>query len=131
MAAGGTIFPLVPSSLMASPMASPTDTAPPPPPYQMTQAEFDQKTSQAIQLASESSSANRVDEDGWEIYDPAAMEAIAESIDHQPPSSSSAGFPSTDTHEQVRQGRRSCRKVTRRRKVRSPYLPFSGPVFLL
>lgn len=133
MTAGGTAVSFLLTlhhPAMASPMASPTDTAPPPPPYQMSQAEFDQKTSHAIQLAS--SSANRVDDYGWQIYDPAAIEAIEERIDHQPPSSSSAGIPSTDTHRQVRQGRRSCRKVlplTRHTKVRFSYVPFSGLVF--
>jgi hypothetical protein len=80
-------------------MASPTDAAPPPP-YQMSQEEFDQKTSHAIQLAS--SSANPVDEDDWPIYDPAAFEAVAESYERQPPSSSSVGIPSTDTNRQTR-----------------------------
>ena len=95
-----TIFPRNPSS-----MSSPTDS-PPPPPYQMSLEEFDQKTSQAIQLAS--STTYPVDEDGWPNYDPAAFEAVVEGYEHPPPSSSSAGIFGTE----VRHGRPSPVKVS-------------------
>ena len=110
-------------------MKDPTD-APPPPSYQMSVEEFDQKTSQAMQLAS--STPYPVDEDGWPIYDPAAFDAAAESYENPPSSSSSTGFPGSETNRQVRLGRPSSEKAkhsTRPTKVRSPFLlPFSGPV---
>ena len=74
--------------------ASPTDTAPPPS-YQLSMEEFDLKTTQAIQ------NTPQVDEDGWEVYDPAAIEAAAE---NRGPSSSSARILGSD--RQVRQRRR-------------------------
>jgi hypothetical protein len=116
------------------PMQDPTD-APPPPSYQMSVEEFDRKTSQAMQLASSTTYA--VDEDGWPIYDPAAFEAAGESSEHPPSSSSSAGFPSTETNRHVRQSRplplpekvkQKVKHSSRPTKVRSPYLPFSRPV---
>ncbi|KAI0254896.1 hypothetical protein BJV78DRAFT_1183723 [Lactifluus subvellereus] len=75
-----------------SPPVSPTDPVPPPS-YQISQEEFDQKTSQAIQLSSSASSV-AVDEDGWPIYNAAAFEAVVESYEpeHSPPASSSAGI---------------------------------------
>lgn len=109
-------------------MNDPTD-ARPPPSYQMSVEEFDQKTSRAMQLAS--STPYPVDEDGWPIYDPAAFDAAAESYENPPSSSSSAGFPSSETNRQVRLGRLSSKKAkhsTRPTKVRSPFLPFSAPV---
>jgi hypothetical protein len=112
-------------------MKDPTD-GPPPPSYQISVEEFDQKTSRAMQLAS--STPYPVDEDGWPIYDPAAFEAAGESYEDPPSSSSSAGFPSAETNRQVRLGRPSSEKAkhsTRPTKVRSPFLPFSGPVSLI
>ena len=79
--------------------ASPTDAAPPPA-YQLPQEEFDQKTSQVLQNALE------VDEDGWEVYDPAAFEAGAENLERSPPSSSSARIFGSDTIRREVQGRR-------------------------
>ena len=115
-------------------MQDPTD-APPPPSYQMSVEEFDQKTSQAMQLAS---TTYEVDEDGWPIYDPAAFETAGESSEHPPSSSSSAGFPSpsTETNRNVRQRRplplpEKVKHSSRPTKVRSPYLPFSDPVALI
>jgi len=89
-------------------MKDPTD-APPPPSYQMSVEEFDQKTSNAMQLAS--STPYPVDEDGWPIYDPAAFDAAAESYEHPPSSSSSTGFPGSETSRQVRLGRPSSEKA--------------------
>jgi len=82
---------------------SPTDIVPPPS-YQISQEEFDQKTQNAPE----------VDEDGWPHYDPAAYEAVAENHERSPPSSSSARVLDSDTtnrHETRRRGRRSSRKV--------------------
>lgn len=112
-------------------MKDPTD-APPPPSYQMSVEEFDQKTSRAMQLAS--SGAYPVGEDGWQIYDPAAFDAATESDEHPPSSSSSAGFPGVEANRQVRLGRPSSEKAkhsTRHTKVRSLFSPFSDPVALI
>jgi hypothetical protein len=76
---------------------SPTDTAPPP--SYLSLEEFDHKTSQAMQSAPE------VDEDGWEVYDPAAFG------ERSPPSSSSARILGSDTNRHGRRGRRSSARV--------------------
>jgi hypothetical protein len=89
-------------------MAGPTDTVPPPS-YQMSLQEYDQKTSSAVQLSS--STTVLVDEDGWPIYDAAAFEAVAGSSDRPPPASTSAGIIGTDTHRNERRGRQSFEKV--------------------
>lgn len=80
---------------------SPTDTAPPP--SYLSLEEFDQKTSQVMQNAPE------VDEDGWELYDPAAFGSVAEIHGRSLVSSSSARVPGSDTNrnERQRQGGRS------------------------
>ena len=80
---------------------SPTDIVPPPS-YQISQEEFDQK------------SPHEADEDGWPHYDAAAYEAVAENHERSPPSSSSARVLSSDTtnrHESRRRGHRSSRKM--------------------
>lgn len=82
-------------------MASPTDTVPPPA-YQISLEEFDQKTSHAVQLSS--TTTLPVDEDGWPIYNAAAFEAVAESSAHSLSASSSAGILNTDTSRYERQG---------------------------
>ncbi|KAH8988571.1 hypothetical protein EDB92DRAFT_1871282 [Lactarius akahatsu] len=69
---------------------SPTDFVPPPS-YQLSQEQFDRKTSHAIQLSS-SIPQPIIDEDGWPIYDEAAFEAVAKSYEQFPPGSSSAGL---------------------------------------
>src|SRR5712691_3594723 len=89
-------------------MESPTDVAPPPS-YQMSVDEFDQKTSRALQL---SSSTPQIDEDGWQIYNPTAFEAVAESSTHSPPASSSAGFLGAQTARNERQVRSSLVKAS-------------------
>ena len=65
----------------------------PPPSYQISQEEFDQKSSQAIQLSS-STTSFAIDEGGWPVYNAAAFEALVESYEpeHSPPASSSAGI---------------------------------------
>lgn len=63
----------------------------------MSQEEFDQKTAQAIQNTS------RVDEDGWEVYDPAAFGA---SHGRSPISSSSARILGPNTNRHQKQSRR-------------------------
>lgn len=78
---------------------SPIDTVPPP--SYLSLEEFDRKTSQAIQNAPE------VDEDGWEVYDPAAFEAAAVNHERSPPPSSSARVLGLDTNRNGRRGRRS------------------------
>ncbi|KAH9045217.1 hypothetical protein EDB85DRAFT_7864 [Lactarius pseudohatsudake] len=69
---------------------SPTDFVPPPS-YQLSQEQFDRKTSHAIQLSS-SIPQPIIDGDGWPIYDEAAFEAVAKSYEQFPPGSSSAGL---------------------------------------
>jgi hypothetical protein len=112
--------PLLP---MSSPPVSPTGLMPPPS-YRISQNEFDQKTSQALQLSS--STTIDVDEDGWQIYDAAALESVAESNEHHhsPPGSSSAGVigfgADTFRHEHERPRRPSVLKLappTRHMKV--------------
>ena len=83
-------------------MESPTDAAPPPS-YQMSVEEFDQKTTRAVQLSS--SSTLQIDEDGWPIYDPTAFEAVAGSSTHSPPASSSAGILGAESSRNERQVR--------------------------
>ncbi|KAI9447847.1 hypothetical protein H4582DRAFT_31137 [Lactarius indigo] len=68
---------------------SPTDFVPPPS-YQLSQEQFDRKTSHAIHL-SYSIPQPIIDKDGWPIYDAAAFEAVARSYEQSPPGSSSAG----------------------------------------
>ncbi|KAH9977591.1 hypothetical protein BGW80DRAFT_1249345 [Lactifluus volemus] len=91
--------------MSSSPPVSPTGFVPPPS-YQISQNELDQKTSQALQL----SSSTTVDDDGWQIYNAAAYESVAESYehDHSPPGSSSAGVIgfNADTSRHERQERR-------------------------
>lgn len=94
-------------------MESPTDAAPPPS-YQMSVEEFDQKISRAVQLSS--SSSLQTDEDGWQIYNPTAFEAVAESSTHSPPASSSAGFLGAETSRNERQVRSSLLKAPPSRK---------------
>ncbi|THH15507.1 hypothetical protein EW146_g4979 [Bondarzewia mesenterica] len=70
---------------------SPTDYAPPPPPYRLSQDEFDQKISQAIESSLSAPAPMRiVDEDGWPIYDETAFEAVASSYRRSSGGSSSA-----------------------------------------
>lgn len=89
--------PLPPSLLSFTTMSptSTTDTAPPP--SYLFLEEFDRKTSQAMQNAPE------VDEDDWEVYDPAAFE---ENDERSPPSSSSARILGSNTNRHGRRGRR-------------------------
>jgi hypothetical protein len=90
--------PLSPPSLLSFTTMSPTsttDTAPPP--SYLFLEEFDRKTSQAMQNAPE------VDEDDWEVYDPAAFE---ENDERSPPSSSSARILGSNTNRHGRRGRR-------------------------
>jgi hypothetical protein len=112
-------------------MAGPTDTVPPPS-YQMSLQEFDQKTTRTVQLSS--STTVLVDEDGWPIYDAAAFEAVAGSSDRPPPASTSAGIVGTDTHRNERRGRQSFEKVPTSprsmKKVRS-CLSYSGSIPLI
>ena len=68
---------------------SPRDFVPPPS-YQLSQEQFDRKTSHAIQLSS-SIRQPIIDEDGWPRYDPAVFEAVANSYEQSPYGSSSAG----------------------------------------
>jgi hypothetical protein len=82
---------------------SPTDAAPPP--SYLSLEEFDQKTSQAMQ------NAPKVDEDGWEVYDPAAFEPAAEIHGRSPPSSSSARTLGSNTNRNEGQGGRSSRAL--------------------
>ncbi|KII95168.1 hypothetical protein PLICRDRAFT_120958 [Plicaturopsis crispa FD-325 SS-3] len=51
----------------------------PPPPYEAAQIEFEQKTTQAVQLSQSQSSTDRHrdDQDEWETWDEAAFEAAA------------------------------------------------------
>ena len=90
-------------------MESPTD--PPPPSYQMSVEEFEQKTSRAVQLSSSSTPTLQIDEDGWPVYDPSAFEAVAESSSRSPPASSSAGILGAETSRIERQVRSSLVKV--------------------
>lgn len=112
-------------------MAGPTDTVPPPS-YQLSQDEFDQKTSRAVQLSS--STTILIDEDGWPIYDAAAFEAVAGSSNRSPPASTSAGIVVADTSRNERRGRQSFEKVPTSprlmKKVRS-YLPYSSSIPLI
>ena len=62
----------------------------PPPSYQLSQEQFDRKTSHAIQLSS-SIRQPIIDEDGWPIYDPTVFEAVANSYEQSSRGSSSAG----------------------------------------
>ncbi|KAI0265199.1 hypothetical protein BC834DRAFT_198528 [Gloeopeniophorella convolvens] len=75
-----------------SPGSSPTDAVPPPS-YQLSQQEFDRKTSHAIQL-SNSIPTPAVDADGWPIYNTEVFEAVAASFNAPilPPASSSTGL---------------------------------------
>jgi len=84
-------FTMKPTSIMDSP----------PPASYLSLEEFDQKTSQAMQNAPE------VDEDGWEVYDPAAFEPAPGNHERSPPSSSSARIPGSDANRHERQHRRS------------------------
>ncbi|KAI0306984.1 hypothetical protein B0F90DRAFT_1684050 [Multifurca ochricompacta] len=88
---------------------SPTDIVPPPS-YQLSQEDFDQKTLHAIQLSS-STAYPIIDGDGWPIYNAAAFEAVAESFEHYPPGSSSAGLIGADASRYERQTRSSYVKL--------------------
>ncbi|KAH9076983.1 hypothetical protein EDB83DRAFT_2671688 [Lactarius deliciosus] len=106
---------------------SPTDFVPPPS-YQLSQEQFDRKTSHAIQLSS-SIPQPIIDGDGWPIYDAAAFEAVAKSYEQFPPGSSSAGL-GTDMSRHERQnsftslppstGPMKNRSSERRRRNRHP-----------
>ncbi|KAI0303886.1 hypothetical protein BC826DRAFT_980190 [Russula brevipes] len=107
---------------------SPTDTVPPP--SYLSIQEFDQKTSQAIQLSSSSTHPVAVDEDGWPIYDPTAFEAVAESYNRSPPASSSAAVFSAESLRHERQRQPSSGKgssSTRFMKSRSSERPTGNP----
>ncbi|SRR6266702_689879 len=107
--------------------ASPTDMVPPPS-YQLSQDQFDRKTSQAIQLSS-SIHQPIIDEEGWPIYDAAAFEAVAKSYEQSPHGSSSAGLPGADTSRHGRQASfAGLPPPTGPMKVRSSYLPFSNSI---
>ncbi|KAI0068832.1 hypothetical protein BV25DRAFT_1817745 [Artomyces pyxidatus] len=87
---------------MDSTPTSPSEYAPPPPAYQVSQDEFDQKISDAVRQ----SSATRppaFDADGWPIYNEAAFEDVAASYRQ---SSQSQGQSS----EGVRRGTRMDRR---------------------
>jgi len=73
---------------------SPTDFVPPPS-YQLSQEQFDRKTTHAIRLSS-SIHQPIIDEDGWPIYDAATFDAVAKSYERSSPGSSSAGLPGAD-----------------------------------
>jgi hypothetical protein len=113
------------------PMAGPTDTVPPPS-YQLSQDEFDQKTSRAVQISS--STTILIDEDGWPIYDAAAFEAVAGSSGRSPPASTSTGIVAADTSGNERRERQSFEKVPTSprlmKKVRS-YSPYSSSIPLI
>lgn len=79
---------------------SPTDFVPPPS-YQISQEQFDRKTSHAIQLSS-SIQQPITDDDGWPIYDATAFEAVAKSYEHSS-GSSSAGLSGADVPRHGRQ----------------------------
>ncbi|KAI9467208.1 hypothetical protein BJY52DRAFT_1237064 [Lactarius psammicola] len=81
--------------------ASPTDIVPPPS-YQLSQEQFDRKTSQAIQVSS-SIHQPIIDAEGWPIYDEAAFEAVVKSYEQSPLGSSSAGLPGADMSRHGRQ----------------------------
>lgn len=104
---------------------SPTDFVPPPS-YQISQEQFDQKTSHAIQLSS-SMPQPIIDEDGWPIYDSTVFEAVAKSYEHSPPGSSSAGLSGADTPRHRRQTS-GLPSSTDSMKVRSSFLPFSHSI---
>jgi hypothetical protein len=106
---------------------SPTDFVPPPS-YQISQEQFDRKTSHAIQLSS-SIQQPIIDENGWPIYDEAAFEAVAKSYEHSPPGSSSAGLSDADFPRHGRQASYAGLPAsTDSMKVRSSYLPFSHSI---
>ena len=113
---------------MAPSADSPTDFVPPPS-YQLSQEQFDRKTSHAIQLSS-SIRQPIIDEDGWPIYDATAFEAVAKSYEQSSPGSSSSGGADI-----VRHGRQASftglPPTIDPMKVRSSYLPFSNPISLV
>ncbi len=95
---------------------------PPPPSYQLSQDEFDQKTSHAIGLSS-SIYHPIIDEDGWPSYDAAAFEAVAKSYQQ----GSSSAVPGADVSRHQRQSSgasASLSPATDSMKVRSSHLPF-------
>ena len=98
------VFPSMPSmpSMPSYADDSPTDVVPPPS-YQLSQEQFDRKTSHAIQLSS-SIHQPIVDEDGWPVYDATAFEAVAKSYQQSPPGgSTSAILPAADVPRHQRQ----------------------------
>ena len=113
---------------MAPSADSPTDFVPPPS-YQLSQEQFDRKTSHAIQLSS-SIRQPIIDEDGWPIYDATAFEAVAKSYEQSSPGSSSSGGADIPRH-----GRQpsftGLPPTTDSMKVRSSYLPLSNPISLV
>lgn len=71
--------------------ASPTDQLPPPA-YEVSQEEFDNKTSRAVEesLSAAVSNVRIVDDDGWPVYDAQAFETVAASYERHSAASSSA-----------------------------------------
>lgn len=105
---------------------SPTDFVPPPS-YQISQEQFDRKTSHAIQLSS-SIQQPITDDDGWPIYDATAFEAVAKSYEHSS-GSSSAGLSGADVPRHGRQASYTgLPSSTDSMKVRSSFLPFSHSI---
>ncbi|EIM88424.1 uncharacterized protein STEHIDRAFT_146425 [Stereum hirsutum FP-91666 SS1] len=68
---------------------SPTNQ--PPPAYEVSQHEFDNKISRAVEesLSTAVSNVRVVDDDGWPVYDPSAFEAVAASYEREGAASSS------------------------------------------
>ncbi|RPD67151.1 hypothetical protein L226DRAFT_608391 [Lentinus tigrinus ALCF2SS1-7] len=66
---------------MSDPAAYDAPPSPPPPSYEISQHEFDQKTSHVLEHSAAEPPRPRIDEDGFEIWDDAVYEARA-GMDH-------------------------------------------------
>ena len=70
----------------------PTDS-PPPPAYELTDQQYDQKTSQIIETSLAEPARQSSNDDFWEVWDEAAFEAAAARLSLTGPSSSSSNPP--------------------------------------
>lgn len=66
---------------MSDPAAYDAPPSPPPPSYEISQGEFDQKTSRILEQSAAEPPRPRVDDDGFEIWDDAVFEAALAGID--------------------------------------------------
>ncbi|KAI0771641.1 hypothetical protein BD413DRAFT_550175 [Trametes elegans] len=102
--------------------------SPPPPAYDISQTEFDQKTTRAIEQSAAEPPRPSVDEDGYEIWDEALFEAMSagvgsSSVDEHASPGGIAGAPQTTRSSASEKARAGAEASQSRRPSRDDGVP--------